>query len=313
MIFIHSAGGGGKTFVSNTIAAAVRSNRNVALCVASSGIASLLLSGGHTAHSRLKIPIPALENSIATIKHNSDLHEVLMQHKHAIDSVDHALQDLLHKNSPFGGITVIFGGDFCQTLPIVPKGLRQEIIASSLCRGHLWKDIDVHFLVQNMHLKRTPDSEMHAAWLLEIGSGKNLDETETVKIPQSMCCTGNSLKDLINSTYPNLTQNHSNPKYFLDRTILSCKNDDVDEINSAILEIFPGEERVLMSADSVQLGDGVPDGYQPYPAEYLNSLRASGLPLARLTLKHGCPVMLLCNLDPSKGLCNGTRMIVTDI
>ena len=94
----------------------------------------------------MKIPIPALEDSVETIKPNSDLHEVIkqtkiiiwdevpMQHKNAIDSVDHALRDLLHKNSPFGGITVVFGGDFCQTLPVVPKALGQDIIVSSLCR-----------------------------------------------------------------------------------------------------------------------------------------------------------------------------------
>jgi len=65
--FVHSAGGGGKTFVCNTIAAAVRlgqhQDHKVALCVASSGIASLLLDGGRTAHSRFKIPIPVHENS----------------------------------------------------------------------------------------------------------------------------------------------------------------------------------------------------------------------------------------------------------
>ncbi|KNZ73337.1 hypothetical protein J132_07634 [Termitomyces sp. J132] len=43
MIFIHSAGGCGKTFVCNTLASAVWSNGDVALCVASSGIAALLL------------------------------------------------------------------------------------------------------------------------------------------------------------------------------------------------------------------------------------------------------------------------------
>jgi ATP-dependent exoDNAse (exonuclease V) alpha subunit len=47
--------------------------------------------------------------------------------------------------------------------------------------------------------------------------------------------------------------------------------------------------------------------------EYLNSLTASGLPLSKLSLKIGCPVMLLRNLDPSRGLCNGTRMIIKDI
>ena len=121
-----------------------------------------------------------------------------MQHKNVIDSVDCALQDLLHKNIPFGG-------DFCQTLPVVLKASRQEIIASSLCRGHLWKKIDIHFLVQNMCLERSPNSERHAAWLLEIGSGKNLDATETIEIPQQMCCNGSTLESLISSTYPNLT------------------------------------------------------------------------------------------------------------
>src|SRR5713101_6951206 len=55
--FLHSPGGGGKTYLCNTIAAAVCSKGKVVLCVASSGIASLLLDGGCTAHSRFKIPM----------------------------------------------------------------------------------------------------------------------------------------------------------------------------------------------------------------------------------------------------------------
>ena len=54
--FLHSAGGCGKTFVCNTITAAVRSQGKIALCVASSGIASLLLEGGRTAHSTFNSP-----------------------------------------------------------------------------------------------------------------------------------------------------------------------------------------------------------------------------------------------------------------
>ncbi|TFK77957.1 hypothetical protein K466DRAFT_507926, partial [Polyporus arcularius HHB13444] len=75
--FLHSAGGCGKTFVCNTIAAAVRSQRRVALTVASSGIASLLLVGGRTAHSRFKIPIPIHGDSTCPIKKTDDMAEVL--------------------------------------------------------------------------------------------------------------------------------------------------------------------------------------------------------------------------------------------
>jgi len=32
---------------------------------------------------------------------------------------------------------MVFGGDFCQTLPVVPKGTHQQVVAASLCRGNL--------------------------------------------------------------------------------------------------------------------------------------------------------------------------------
>ena len=47
--------------------------------------------------------------------------------------------------------------------------------------------------------------------------------------------------------------------------------------------------------------------------EFLNSITVSGLPLSCLALKVGSPLMLLHNLDPSSGLCNGTRLVLTRI
>jgi ATP-dependent exoDNAse (exonuclease V) alpha subunit len=45
--------------------------------------------------------------------------------------------------------------------------------------------------------------------------------------------------------------------------------------------------------------------------EFLNSLNASGLPIANLELKQGCPIILLQNLDNKHGLCNGMRATIT--
>ncbi|KAG5557689.1 hypothetical protein RHGRI_007813 [Rhododendron griersonianum] len=47
-----------------------------------------------------------------------------------------------------------------------------------------------------------------------------------------------------------------------------------------------------------------------YPNEYLNSLDPTGLPAFKLALKVGCPIILLRNIAPKDGLCNGTRMMV---
>jgi ATP-dependent DNA helicase PIF1 len=115
-----------------------------------------------------------------------------------------------------------------------------------------------------------------------------------VDIPQAMCCPDNSIDDLISSTYPDIGIQHGDA-YFLGRTILSCKNDDVGDINAAVLEKFPGQTWILQSADSAESDNED----VPYPMEYLNSLNTGGLPLAKLALKPGVPVMLLCNLDPT--------------
>jgi hypothetical protein len=70
----------------------------------------------------------------------------------------------------------------------------------------------------------------------------------------------------------------------LERAILSARNDDVDELSQMLLDNFFEEEVVYHSADSVVNEEGVDSGCQ-YPVEYLNSIRASGLPLSKLALK----------------------------
>ncbi|XP_019159056.1 PREDICTED: uncharacterized protein LOC109155840 [Ipomoea nil] len=51
LFFVYGYGGTGKTFVWKTLSAVLRSEGHIVLTVASSGIASLLLPGGRTAHS----------------------------------------------------------------------------------------------------------------------------------------------------------------------------------------------------------------------------------------------------------------------
>ena len=46
-----------------------------------------------------------------------------MQHRNAPEALDRTLRDIRDDDRPFGGITVVFGGDFQQILPVVPKGV----------------------------------------------------------------------------------------------------------------------------------------------------------------------------------------------
>ncbi|GFX22687.1 uncharacterized protein TNCV_2994221 [Trichonephila clavipes] len=72
-------GGTGKTFLLSLILATIRSQNNIAVAIASSGIAATLLDGGRTTHSALKLPLN-LQNTEAptcNISKNSGMGKVL--------------------------------------------------------------------------------------------------------------------------------------------------------------------------------------------------------------------------------------------
>ena len=66
--FVSGYGSTGKTFLWNSIVAHLRAQRKIILTVASSGVASLLLPGGRTTHSRFKIPCDLHDGAICDIK-----------------------------------------------------------------------------------------------------------------------------------------------------------------------------------------------------------------------------------------------------
>lgn len=50
-----------------------------------------------------------------------------------------------------------------------------------------------------------------------------------------------------------------------------------------------------------------------YHIEYLNQLKFPGIPPYTLELKMKTPIMLLRNIRQRDGLCNGTRLIVSQL
>jgi predicted ATPase len=79
IFFLHGSEGTGKTYVYNTLYYHLRSDMKIVICVASSGIAAILLKGGHTVHLRFKIPIPIHEASFCNIPKTSQLADLIQQ------------------------------------------------------------------------------------------------------------------------------------------------------------------------------------------------------------------------------------------
>lgn len=136
MFFLDAPGGTGKTFVTIGILAEVRRQGKLAIAVASSGIAATLLPGGKTAHAMFKIPIDLESNEtpVCGVSRDSDKGRVLrdcslivwdectMANKKAVEAVNRTLQDIRRNQDSMGGVTVLFSGDFRQTLPVVTRG-----------------------------------------------------------------------------------------------------------------------------------------------------------------------------------------------
>jgi ATP-dependent DNA helicase PIF1 len=267
VFFLHGYGGTGKTFMWRTLASALRSKGDIVLNVASSGIASLLLPGGRTAHSKFKIPVPTLENSTCNIEGDSDHAELLRQckliiwdeapmcHKYTFEALERTLGDIMNKprdnETIFGGKVVVFGGDFRQILPVIPSGSRSDIVHSAINASYIWDYCEVLTLSKNMRLHQgsaVTDYEAvdnFSKWILNVGEGKLSEPNDglaDIEIPEDLLIlmSDHPIKSIVDSTYPNFQANHHDLTYLDSRAILASTIEVVDDINNYILSLMPG-------------------------------------------------------------------------
>ena len=231
-----------------------------------------------------------------------------MTRRQAVEALDKSLRDIMDRPElPFGGKTVVFGGDFRQVLPVVRKGSRVQIVDASLRRSCLWDSMRHLKLVRNMRAQSDP---WFADYLLRIGGGtEEVNGDGDVRLPDDICVPytgdGKDLDRLIECIFPKLNENMASKDYITSRAILSTRNERVDMINMKMISSFQGDEMVYHSFDSA-----IDDPHNYYPSEFFNTLTPNGLPPHMLKLKIGYPIILLRNIDPANGLCNGTRLVV---
>ena len=333
-LFISARGGCGKTFLLNAVLDAVRSLEPggcIALAMATTGIAAQLLHLGRTFHSRLKAPLQPTEDSTLNISAQSSVAELVkrsrlmlideatMLHRFQLEALDCTLRDLTDQpDSPFGGKIIILAGDFRQCLPVVPGSNRAQIVRSCINFSHLWQHFQVFNLTENMRVRASGDPRLESfdSWTLGLGNGTANDSTGLVPIPEDMFFEIKSntsadqkieercMKDFCQRVFPNLPDNLTSDGWLDGRSLLAPNNKKVDTINDLMETWVPGTVIKLNSADTLE-------GYldvMRFNTEYLNSLCPNGFPRHVLTLKPGIPLMLLRNISPQEGLCNGTKL-----
>nr|PNR39261.1 hypothetical protein PHYPA_019539 [Physcomitrium patens] len=269
------------------------------MAMATSGIAACLLNEGRMAHSALAIPLQLHDASICNISAQSPLGQSLREvqlivldeactgHRFMFEAIDRSLRDIRNIDSPNGGVVVLYGSDFRQTLPIVVRGGCKQTVQACLRYSYLFSLMQHFHLTTNMRLQSQPDFQR---FLLDIDEGKTGPK---VDLPLGLVAPGNSLDGLIDAIFDDLVD-------FFERVILAVRNDDAQEINRKITDRILGDVHQCFSADFIHEND---EHAHHYSVEFLNSLQLSGLPPHQLSLKCGQYLMLLRNLNPAKVCC----------
>ncbi|CAN1836769.1 ATP-dependent DNA helicase PIF1 [Linum perenne] len=197
---------------------------------------------------------------------------------------------------PFGGKSVLLGGDFRQTLPVIVEGSRSDCLNASLTRSPLWRSCKLLKLSANMRINSSSSNNepvfaglLFAEWVLAVGDG-NLPPpigdrfvgSDSISIPQRFIVNPgcNAISSIVRAVYTQFHNSYKSLEYIKARAVITPTNKVVSQLNDHIMSMVPGEPKTYFSA---------------------------------ITLKECTPVMILRNLNPSLGLCNGTRVLITKL
>ncbi|RZC20313.1 hypothetical protein D0Y65_006947 [Glycine soja] len=267
--------------------------------------------------------VPVFEDSTCNIHQGTQLAELLnqtsliiwdeapMAHKFCFEALDHSLRDIIKHNSKdntiFGGKVMVFGGDFRQILPVIPRGTRSDIVNVTINSSYLWDHCQILRLTKNMRLQNNmqatnqEETVAFAQWIIDIGDGIIGDKNDgyaTIEIPQELLITeyNDPIHSIISSTFPDLSVNvqlrllrpqgptlshhHNDPEYFQTRAILASTNETVQQVNDYMLTMIPGEQMEYLSSDSVDKSETIEScHFGSLTTEFLNSLTTSGYPI----------------------------------
>ena len=232
--------------------------------------------------------------------------EVSMMSQKMMEVLDNIGRVIRKCPQPFGGIQVIFIGDFYQLPPV---GKRDEPETVRFCfESPIWKTTfspKSHILLKTIFRHKNPE---FVQILDEVRKG--VITPESVKL----------LESRVSAVYDPAEHNGILP------TKLFPRNADAERINNSMYAKLTDEEHVYDSTRHTRLSTYAETG-QPIPTELvarceflkpeevdqqLDLFEENNKLMKKLCLKKGAIVMCLANLDTDSGICNGSLGIVTD-
>ena len=286
-VFVTGSAGTGKSLVIEHIKKVAHEAGKSVCVTAMTGVAAANVNGS-TLHSWAAIGLGKAEprkHAFYVKKSENSLHRYMDTDILIVDEISMADYDYINKvnavaklvrnniSKPFGGIQIVFSGDFFQLGPV-----QKNKATKFLFEDYVWPRI-IDESVHLTHIYRQRNQEF-VEILQKIRVGKVTDE-----IIKKIDATKRHKLDNANGIKP---------------TILFCRNLDVDAINKSSIKRIEGEMYTKESLDYY-----ADDSYKKL---YEKSFTMQ----PELELKVGAQVMLLINLNVEGGLVNGSRGVVTN-
>lgn len=309
-ILLHGPGGTGKTYTLEQITRRLHSKGKKISCTATTGIAAINLSipeiqiAGCTLHSWAGVGLgdKPPEKLLAMVSHDERarrrwretdiliVDEVSMLGAEFLDKLDFVGRNIRReKTVPFGGLQVIFSGDFLQLPPVNAKWAFESYVWKEMSQGLLGKLFPI--------ILEEPKRYEDVNWfnlLLRIRKGE--PSTKDIHFLHTRVRAYEDwLKNPVSSDLTTVKP-----------TMLHSKKVDVEQQNNRELEKLPGMPTNFISDDAF-----TPFNTRARFDHYMKPLD-DAIPQC-ICLNIGAQVMLKANLDIAGGLANGSRGVVINI
>jgi len=321
-LFITGPGGTGKTrLVKHLIAYAKSINKNIPVCAMTGCAAILLECNARTLHSWSGIKLAKQSNElvVASVLKNRHalkswksaqgliLDEVSMLSKKIFEIIEEIARRTKHNQLPFGGMQVIFTGDFFQLPPVGTYG---DPDTEKFCfESPIWNMVfkpKNHIELKTMFRQSDP---LYIDILQQIRRGNLDDDKKAI------------LKSYVKREYDEDMNNGCIP------TKLFALRSKTDYVNSMMFQKINEKEYVFNAIRKTDCTTHL-DTTKPFTLEekqkcsllsekeieqeldyMLNNIQCNQV----LRLKRGAAVMCTVNLDMDNSICNGSQGVVIDI
>lgn len=298
-IFITGHAGTGKSYILNNL-----KQRYPKLVVTSTtGIAAVNVKG-QTLHSWAGVGIcnKPVEQTVDKIlkKHSIKyqikkckilaIDEISMLDIKTFEYVDTVLRQVRGNDKPFGGIQVIFLGDFYQLPPVNENNNFEQQTRKYCFESPLWKDLDLQTIVLTKNYRQNEENLINALAHMRTNSMT----TEDSQLLKSRECP--ETEELSNILH------------------IFATNNEADSYNSLKFNSIKSHQYPLEAIDGIYKDKELIT--TPTNEREINMFRRIDMVCSAdktIYLKIGVRVMLLTNLDFEKGLINGSCGVVKEI